>query len=105
MVDQQGVVTYSPIIRINYLQSKTVLTLLSNPVVNGKLGFTITGISGTAGQKAEISIFDFAGRVMHKSISSTLQTNFVDITNLSKGMYKLVVKTNDAVFQQSFSRQ
>ena len=105
MVDQQGAVTYSSIIRINYLQSKTVLTLLSNPVVNGKLGFTITGISGTAGQKTEISIFDFAGRVMHKSIGSTLQTNFVDITNLSKGMYKLVVKTNDAVFQQSFSRQ
>lgn len=104
-VDQQGMVSYSSIIRINFQQSKAVLTLLSNPVVNGKLGFTLTGISNSLNQKAEISIIDFGGRVMNKSIGSTLQTNFVDITDLSRGMYKVVVRTNNATFQQSFSKQ
>jgi Cu/Zn superoxide dismutase len=104
MVDLQGTVTYSSIIRINYLQTKAALTLLANPVVNGTLGFTVSGMANN-NQKAEISIIDFSGRIVHKQSASTLLNNFVNVSSLSKGMYKLVVKTNNTVLQETFSRQ
>jgi hypothetical protein len=104
MVDLQGTVAYSSIIRINYSQTKAALSIMANPVVNGTLGFTITGLPNN-NQKAEISIIDFSGRIMHRRAVSTLLNNFVDVSKLSKGMYKLVVKTNSTVLQETFSRQ
>lgn len=104
MVDLQGTVSYSSIIRINYSQTKAALNLLANPVVNGTLGFTVSGLANN-NQKAEISIIDFSGRIVHKQSASTLLNNFVNVSKLSKGMYKLVVKTNSTVLQETFSRQ
>lgn len=105
MIDFEGTVTYSSIIRINFNQIKAELTILSNPVVTGRLGFTITGLANNNNQKAEISIIDFNGRLMHKFAASTLLNNFVDVSKLSTGMYKLIVRTNDTVLQQTFSKQ
>lgn len=104
MVDLQGAVAYSSIIRINYSQTRAALSIMANPVVNGTLGFTITGLPNN-NQKAEISIIDFSGRIMQRRAVSTLLNNFVDVSKLSKGMYKLVVKTNSTLLQETFSRQ
>lgn len=102
-IDADGKFVYSPTIRINYGQSKAGLTIMPNPVANNKLRFTITGM--TSEQKAEISIVDLGGRTMLKTAASTLVNNDIDISNLSKGMYKLIVKMNNGtVMQESFSK-
>ena len=102
-VDLNGLVTYSSVIRINYSRSQAALTIMQNPVINGNLVLTVTGLVNE--QKAEMSIIDFTGRLIKKNIMSTLSNNVIDINNLSKGMYKVVVKFNDIVLQQSFSKQ
>ncbi len=102
-VDEDGQFVYSPIIRINYSRSKAGLTIMPNPVINNKLRFTITGMASE--QKAEISIIDLGGRTILKTVASTLLNNNIDISTLSKGMYKLLVKmNNDTVLQETFSK-
>jgi hypothetical protein len=103
VIDEDGQFVYSSIIRINYSQSKTGLTIMPNPVINNRLRFTITGMSGE--QKAEISVIDFGGRTMLKTSGSTLLNNNIDISSLSSGMYKLIVKIdNETVLQHNFSK-
>ncbi len=103
MIDANGKFVYSSIIRINYSQSKTGLTIMPNPVINNKLRFTITGLSSE--QKAEISVIDLGGRTMLKTTASTLLNNNIDVSRLSTGMYKLIIKMNDGtVIQESFSK-
>ncbi len=76
---------------------------MPNPVINNRLRFTITGMSGE--QKAKISVIDLGGRIMLKTAASTLLNNNIDISSLSSGMYKLIVKIdNDTVLQQNFSK-
>jgi len=76
---------------------------MPNPVINNKLRFTITGMASE--QKAEISIIDLGGRTILKTVASTLLNNNIDISTLSKGMYKLLVKmNNDTVLQETFSK-
>ena len=76
---------------------------MPNPVINNKLRFTITGMASE--QKAEISVIDLGGRTMLKTAVSTLLNNNIDISKLSSGMYKLLIKMDDGkVLQQSFSK-
>jgi hypothetical protein len=103
MIDEDGQFAYSSIIRINYSQAKTGLTIIPNPVINNKLRFTITGIARE--QKAEISVVDLGGRTLFKTVVSSSTNNNIDISSLSKGMYRLVVKINDdTILQESFSK-
>ncbi len=103
MIDADGKFVYSSIIRINYSQSKAGLTIMPNPVVNNKLRFTITGMASE--QKAEISVIDLGGRTMLKTSASSLLNNNIDISKLSSGMYKLVIRMNDGtVLQENFSK-
>lgn len=103
MIDADGKFVYSTIIRINYSLSKAGLTIMPNPIVNNKLRFTLTGMASE--QKAEISVIDLGGRTMLKTTASTLLNNNIDISRLSSGMYKLVIKMNNGtVIQESFSK-
>ncbi len=103
MIDADGQFVYSSIIRINYGQSKAGLTIMPNPVANNKLRFTITGMASE--QKAEISIIDLGGRTLLKTAASTLLNNNIDISTLSAGMYKLIIKMdNGTVMQEGFSK-
>ncbi len=103
MIDADGKFVYSTIIRINYSLSKAGLTIMPNPIVNNKLRFTVTGMASE--QKAEISVIDIGGRTMLKTTASTLLNNNIDISRLSSGMYKLVIRMNDGtVMQESFSK-
>lgn len=100
MVDKNGRITYSQAVRINYLQSKTELNILTNPIVKGIVRYNITGLATDT--KAEISIVDFSGRVMYKAIESALTTNSIEVGRLSPGVYKLLVRVDGLVLQQSF---
>jgi hypothetical protein len=103
MIDADGKFVYSSIIRINYSQSKTGLTIMPNPVLNNKLRFTITGLKSE--QKAEISVIDLGGRTMLKTSASTLLNNNIDVSTLSAGMYKLIIKINNGtILQETFSK-
>ena len=102
-VDADGKFVYSSIIRINYAQSKAGLTIMPNPVINNKIRFTITGMASE--QKAEISVIDLGGRTMLKTAASTLLNNSIDISALSSGVYKLIIRMNNGtVLQENFSK-
>jgi len=100
MIDKDGRVTYSSMVKINYETLKAELSIQANPVVNGELRYTITGLQ--AGKKAEVSIIDYNGRLLLKNTVSSLINNTLRIQNLSAGMYKLVVRIDDTVLQKSF---
>ncbi|MCW3114912.1 MAG: hypothetical protein JWR18_3308 [Segetibacter sp.] len=102
-VDLNGNVSYSSIIKIIYTKSQVALTILQNPVINGSLALTVTGLINN--QKAEISVIDFSGRLLKKGVISTMSNNIIDISRLSSGMYRVMVKLNDSVLQESFIKQ
>ena len=102
MTDNDGKLSYSPAIRINFKIAQAALSILTNPVVNGQLRYIITGLSGN--KKAEVSIVDYGGRVMNKSIANSLGNNTISVGNLASGMYKLIVQVDGEVLQQSFTR-
>lgn len=99
-VDKNGGFSYSPTVRINFKQATASLNILSNPVTKGTLRYNISGL--TTDKKVEVSIIDFSGRLMYKTVQSGLSTNDINLSSLGAGMYKLVVKADDIQLQQSF---
>jgi hypothetical protein len=100
MIDKDGKFTYSYIIRINSLQLKAELQLVSNPVRNNQLQYIITGVP--TNKSAVISILDFTGRLMLQTTGSTLFNNPIPITKLSSGTYSLIVRIDGIRMQKSF---
>ncbi len=103
MIDADGTFAYSPVISIVFTGSKVVLSIVPNPVVNGVLLYTITGL--TSDTKANVKIIDFSGKTMATATVSTLQNNRFYISNLPVGLYKLVVNINGSMMQKTFSKQ
>ncbi len=68
--------------------------------LNVVLHYTITGLS--TGKKAEVSIIDYNGRLLFRNTISSLTNNTLKIAHLSAGMYKLIVRIDDTLMQQSF---
>ena len=99
-VDKNGSFSYSPTVRINFKQATASLNILSNPVTKGMLRYNISGL--TADKKVEASILDFNGRLMYKTVQPGLSTNDINVSSLAAGMYKLVIKADDVLLQQSF---
>lgn len=102
MVDKDGKVAYSKVVRINISRSGAELMVLSNPVLNDEVRFVITGFQ--TDKKATVNIVDFNGKVMAQKIVSSMANNFMSLKNLSKGMYKLVVRIDDTLLQQTFMK-
>ncbi len=100
MVDKNASFSYSPTVRINFKQATVALNILSNPVTKGMLRYNITGLS--TDRKAEVSIIDFNGRLMYKTVQPGISTNDINVSSLAAGMYKLVIKIDDVQLQQSF---
>ncbi|HEY6503804.1 MAG TPA: CHRD domain-containing protein [Chitinophagaceae bacterium] len=98
--DLDGKFSYSPVIKINIKEAKAELSITANPVIDGLLRYTITGLP--AHKKADVSIIDHSGRVMLRSTTSSLINNEVNIANLAAGMYRLIVRIDDSILQQSF---
>jgi len=99
--DADGKFSYSPVIRINFKESKAELSINANPVLNNQLKFVITGLPVNSKQ-AEASIIDFSGKVVARSKVSVLMNNTIDVSGLASGMYRLVVRTDENILQQSF---
>lgn len=102
MTDIDGKISYSPVIKINFSKSAVALSILSNPITNNQLKYLITGLPGN--NKAVVSIIDFSGRVVAKATAQTLTNNAINVANLPSGIYKLVVRIDDNMLQQSFSK-
>lgn len=100
MIDKDGKITYSYLVKVNFEKLKAELFIQTNPVTNGELRYSITGLS--TNKKAEVSIIDFNGRLLLKNTVSSLMNNTLKISHLSAGMYKLVVRVDDTMLQQSF---
>ncbi|MEP6514006.1 MAG: CHRD domain-containing protein, partial [Parafilimonas sp.] len=100
MVDKDGRFSYSPVIRINYNQVKAELLIHPNPVRNDELQFTITGLS--TDRKIYFVIADYNGREGISGLASSLSNNTINVSSLAPGMYKLVVKFDNIILQQSF---
>lgn len=100
MIDKDGKFSYSSLVKVNFDKLKAELFIQTNPVVNGELRYTITGLS--TGKKAEVSIIDYNGRLLLKNTISSLMNNTLKIHHLSAGMYKLVVRVDDTVMYRNF---
>ena len=100
MVDKDGKFSYSSSLKINYKNAKAELMVIGNPIVNGELNYTITGLA--ADSKTEVSIIDYSGKVVLRTRGQALMNNRVNISRLSAGVYKLVVKINKSILQQNF---
>jgi len=100
MVDKNGSVSYSNTIRLNFARGGAVLNLLSNPVTNGTVRFTITGLANAA--KADVSIIDITGRLMYGNTISAMANNSIDVSSFSRGTYKLLVRVNNTVLNETF---
>ena len=99
-IDKNGSFSYSPTVRINFKQATASLNILSNPVTKGMLRYNISGL--TNDKKVEVSIIDYNGRLMYKTVQPGLSTNDINVSSLGAGMYKLVIKAEDIQLQQSF---
>jgi len=102
ITDKDGKITYSSIVKLNYEKLKAELFIQTNPVANGELHYSITGLS--TGKKAEVSIIDYNGRLILKNVTSSIINNTLKIPHLSAGLYKLVVRVDDTVLQQTFMK-
>lgn len=100
IVDKDGKISYSAMVKINFDNLTPELFIQTNPVTNGELRYTVTGLA--AGKKGEVSIIDYNGRLLLKNTISSLINNNLKISHLPAGMYKLVVRIDDKVMQQSF---
>ncbi len=100
MIDKDGRITYSSLVKVNFEKLKAELTIQANPIVNGELKFNITGLSTE--KKAEVSIIDYNGRLMLRNTVSTMMNNTLQIHKLAAGMYKLIVRIDDTVLQKGF---
>ena len=104
MIETSGTITYSSVIGIVFSGSKIItVSITPNPVRNGVLVYTITGLQ--TDQKANVRIVDFSGRTVATAMVSTLQTNHFYISQLGAGLYKLVVNVNGTTLNKTFSKQ
>lgn len=100
MIDKDGGISYSYLVKVNFEKLKAELFIQTNPVTNGELRYTITGLS--ANKKAEVSIIDYNGRLLLKNTISSLNNNTLKIRQLPAGMYKLVIRIDDTLLQKGF---
>ncbi|HKG69658.1 MAG TPA: T9SS type A sorting domain-containing protein, partial [Segetibacter sp.] len=100
IIDKDGKVSYSYLVKVNFEKLKAELFIQTNPVSNGELRYTITGLS--TGKKADVSIIDYHGRLLLKNTVSSLMNNTLKVSHLPSGIYKLVVRVDDTLLQESF---
>jgi len=102
MTDIDGKKAFSPVLRIKLDKSLAALNVQTNPIANNQLKFVISGLP--VNKRAAVSIIDFSGRVVVKTTAFSLINNSIDVTNLTAGIYKVVVQADDVVLQQSFTK-
>lgn len=102
IVDADGRYSYSPVVSISYVQGGATLTIYGNPVTNGMLTFSVSGLGSE--EKANIMVLDNSGRIVKRISANALQTHRVPVGNLSTGMYRLVVYVKGNMLQKNFTK-
>lgn len=100
MFDENNHISYSKI--ITFRGTKAVkFKLYSNPVIDNKLVFAL---SGSKNEQVKISIINMRGQIMlNKIISISAGENLIDLPfNSTKGLYQLIIKTNTETYNQKF---
>lgn len=100
MIDKDGKISYSPVLRVSYTQGRAELMLRPNPVSNNELQFTVTGLPDD--KKLSYFVVDNNGHTVSRGIASSLTNTTLNISRLARGMYQLVVKFDSTVLRQSF---
>lgn len=102
MVDNDGRISFSPVIKINFKAAKTTLSVLVNPVQDNQLKYQLTGLP--ADKPMAISIVDYNGRTVLKSTASSLRANPINVSGLPNGMYRLLVQAEGNVMEAVFMK-
>src|SRR6185503_8302290 len=102
ITDLDGKFSYSPLIKINFKQSRAELSIITNPVTNGLLKYIVTGLP--ANKQGNVSIIDYSGRVVARTTADLLMVNTINVSNLSAGSYKLIIQVDETRLQQTFVR-
>jgi hypothetical protein len=100
MIDKDGRFSYSPIVRINFKDAKAELTILQNPVTNGELKYSITGLENN--KALDVMVIDYNGKVVLKTSGQSFMNSKVNVSSLASGMYQLIIKSDELLLKQSF---
>lgn len=90
LIDADGKIYYSSIVSlINAIKGFSILPVMPNPVVNGKINLKISTAKNT---QIQLQVYDLQGRILQKqSVSLFAGTNsvLVNVSQLSAGIYCL----------------
>ena len=86
MIDKDGVYKYSPIIILNKYCTNASVNVYPNPVKNGKLYVTVSGMK----ENSLATLFSASGQYILQA-KVVNGTNFIDVSTLSGGIYILNV--------------
>jgi hypothetical protein len=104
MVDQDGSFSYSSIVVLNINSKDAVVVLYPNPAQN----FLTMMISTRHREKIRYNIADATGRIVKagtQSLQSGSNNITVSLTELSSGVYTIVIEGNNGKVQQSFVKK
>ena len=102
MIDIDGEFTYSNIVVVNYNTSTNLFKIFPNPA-NNILNVMIYGTN----ENATLQIMDMTGRkIREQQINLNGNTFFsIDISNLAKGTYNLLLKSGSMNEQKKFVKE
>ncbi len=100
MIDADSKFAYSTVVRLRTGKARAALMIMGNPVVKGNLNFMVTG--NALESKVDVSVIDVNGKIVARSVGSSMTSNRIDVSNLAKGFYKLVIRVDDVQLQESF---
>ncbi|MFT3981993.1 MAG: T9SS type A sorting domain-containing protein [Ferruginibacter sp.] len=92
MNDRDGGFKYSPVLPVEINCSNITASVFPNPVSDGKLYVSITGIEN----KAEVKLVSTSGQTV-LSTSVINGTNFIDVKNISSGIYMIHIKDANGI--------
>ena len=105
MEDRDGHKSYSPILNVNVLCSKPVITINPNPFVD-KVNIYMTSAKD---EMVNIKLFDNIGReIQSKQVSVLRGSNVIDLhdlRNLASGVYLIRVATNSDIVTQKLVKE
>lgn len=102
ILDADGQISFSPVIRINYTGQSASLLISPNPVAQNQVAYRITGFSSN--KKAVVSVIDYMGRIVATETGNIYTNDKIDISKLPAGMYQLIIKVEDTILRQSFTK-
>lgn len=102
MVDKDGAIAYSPVVKLNLIEGKTGLVIAGNPARN-VLNFRLDGWD--ANQAATVTITDQLGRPVLAERVAGAGNQRINLGGLGSGIYYLKVQSGTDIQIQRFVKQ